>query len=545
MRSARTTPTSLPIATLIAVTVVVFAACGSDPVGECDHERLCPTGKRCVENYCRDCEIDQQCAPGRCVKNECVECRDNGDCGFRVCHEGKCVECAKDGDCSTGHTCTNNRCYSPPQEAGPRPEPKPEPVPEPRPEPKPEPAAEPKPEPSPEPIQDTADAGPEPSPDTSSPDTPGEAGTPDTTPDAGGEPTTPDTTTTPDAESEPTAPDTTTTPDTTGTPDTTAPDAGSETTTPDTTTAPDTSTTPDAGSESTTPDTSMTPDTATAPDTSTTPDTTSTPDGTSSPDTPAIQDAGGETPPDVPATPDTTAVPDTTGPDGSATLDAGVEPSTPDSPAVSDAGGEGAMTEQIAEALPEATPRVPQIGDLVINEVLADPPSTGGDANKDGTRVAEDDEFVELVNVSADPLDLGGIEIWDKSAKTFTFPAGTVLQPGKAVVVFGWQTATGIPGPVGTGAANSNFCGAQVFVTASAPSAGGLKLSNSSDAVQVKGLGGTVLSRLDWGGTGQVQGDRDTSMVRDPDKTGNHVLHTTANSSLVFSPGCKVDGTAF
>ena len=193
------------------------------------------------------------------------------------------------------------------------------------------------------------------------------------------------------------------------------------------------------------------------------------------------------------------------------------------------------------------TPRPPQLGDLVINEVLADPPpTTGGDANKDGTRDAEDDEFVEIVNVSMVPLKLDNVEIWDCCAKVFTFPNGTVLQSGKAVVVFGWQTSGGIPGPVGTGAPNSNFCNALVYITSTAPPAGGLKLSNSGDAIQVKAGGaGTGLARLDWGGTGQPQGNKDTSMTRNPDKTGSYVLHAAANAKLEFSAGCRVDGTAF
>src|SRR5207253_1178221 len=51
--------------------------------------------------------------------------------------------------------------------------------------------------------------------------------------------------------------------------------------------------------------------------------------------------------------------------------------------------------------------------DLVINEVLADPPGAAatdliGDANHDGVRSSSDDEFVELVNATSHDLNLGG-----------------------------------------------------------------------------------------------------------------------------------------
>ena len=58
--------------------------------------------------------------------------------------------------------------------------------------------------------------------------------------------------------------------------------------------------------------------------------------------------------------------------------------------------------------------------------VLADPPSgTPGDANGDGTRSSSQDEFVELANVSSDPVDLqdGNWEMMKLSISRF--PMGT------------------------------------------------------------------------------------------------------------------------
>lgn len=192
---------------------------------------------------------------------------------------------------------------------------------------------------------------------------------------------------------------------------------------------------------------------------------------------------------------------------------------------------------------PDSPARPPRPGELVINEVLADPAAgAAGDANRDNVRDAEDDEFVELANASSSVLDLAGVEIWDGIQKRYTFLPGTTLQPGAAVVVFGGQdttVGTGIPGSVDNGVPNYDFCGAQVYLGKL------LGLSNSSDTVIVKGAGGSELARLEWGGTTGIQGSKDQSMTRSPDMSGSFVLHETAAPGVAFSPGCKVDGTRF
>ena len=46
---------------------------------------------------------------------------------------------------------------------------------------------------------------------------------------------------------------------------------------------------------------------------------------------------------------------------------------------------------------------------VVIDEVLADPPcGDAGDANGDGARDGKADEFVEIVNLGAEPVAIGG-----------------------------------------------------------------------------------------------------------------------------------------
>ncbi|MEZ4639565.1 MAG: lamin tail domain-containing protein [Caldilineaceae bacterium] len=73
----------------------------------------------------------------------------------------------------------------------------------------------------------------------------------------------------------------------------------------------------------------------------------------------------------------------------------------------------------------------------IINEIHADPDPDFGDANGDGTVDSDDDEFVEIVNATGVLADIGGWTLADAVQIRFTFPAGTVLAPGCAVVVFG------------------------------------------------------------------------------------------------------------
>ncbi|MFQ6547109.1 Hint domain-containing protein [Aestuariibius sp. 2305UL40-4] len=89
-------------------------------------------------------------------------------------------------------------------------------------------------------------------------------------------------------------------------------------------------------------------------------------------------------------------------------------------------------------------------GGLIINEVLVDPNSPGGgpEFDTDGNGTADNtDEFVELYNASDQPIDISGIELWDSAqGNWFTFPAGTILQPGaRAVVVVGVQAGGSLP----------------------------------------------------------------------------------------------------
>ena len=100
-----------------------------------------------------------------------------------------------------------------------------------------------------------------------------------------------------------------------------------------------------------------------------------------------------------------------------------------------------------------APPRVrPQV---VIDEILADPPpGITGDANGDGLRDGQANEFVEILNWGGRPVDIGGWTLSDDDVsekKRFRFPEGTILEPGERAVVFGGGEPAGVPGAWETG----------------------------------------------------------------------------------------------
>ena len=152
---------------------------------------------------------------------------------------------------------------------------------------------------------------------------------------------------------------------------------------------------------------------------------------------------------------------------------------------------------------------------VVINEILA---------NEPGSTTAG--EFVELVNIGTAPADLSGWTLSDASAVRHTFPAGTTLAAGKAIVVFGG--ASGIP--AGTPGAV-------------AASTGSLSLGNSGDSVILKS-GTTVISSFTYGSALAAQDG--VSMNRSPDggTAATYVLHNTL-TALKASPGTRASGAAW
>ena len=160
-------------------------------------------------------------------------------------------------------------------------------------------------------------------------------------------------------------------------------------------------------------------------------------------------------------------------------------------------------------------------GRLLINEILADPP-TGLDVDGDGAWSARGDEMIELINVGDGPLDLGGATVTDGEAVRATVPAGLVLAPGQVAVI------TGGAAPMIAGVATAGSAG--------------LYLNNGGDTITIRAATGAVLATATYGG----EGGNDQSLTRhvDGDPAAPWVGHRTV-SPLPASPGRRADGRPF
>ena len=169
---------------------------------------------------------------------------------------------------------------------------------------------------------------------------------------------------------------------------------------------------------------------------------------------------------------------------------------------------------------------------FIINEVLYDPSNSGldGDANGDGAYSQDGDSFIELYNPSSRDFDLGGYEIWDDTtsgSNQFTFPQGTILPSKKVIVVFG---------DVDLNATSKTFGGATVLSAGS-----GLNFNNSGEIIGIKDPTGNFYLSFD---SDALSNNPNESYTRNPDITGDFEQHG-ANTTDLFSPGTKVDGTPF
>lgn len=173
--------------------------------------------------------------------------------------------------------------------------------------------------------------------------------------------------------------------------------------------------------------------------------------------------------------------------------------------------------------------QAPVAGDLLINELLADPGAglSGNDANGDGLVDSDDDEFVEIVNVSSATLLLDGVTLSDGGSHTWPFPGAVCIAPNQAVVVFGDYKGTG------------SFPGILTF------SGGGLSLNNGGDSVVLKDGAGAVLASVAYG----AEADADQSITREHDLDAAALLvkHSQAPNAggKKMSPGTCQNGNAF
>lgn len=169
---------------------------------------------------------------------------------------------------------------------------------------------------------------------------------------------------------------------------------------------------------------------------------------------------------------------------------------------------------------------------LIFNEVLYDPSNSGldGDANGDGVYSQAEDEFLEIVNLGAQPADLSNFKVYDEEALAadvprHVFASGTILAPGKALVLFGGGTPTGI------------FGGATVITSTT----GNMNLNNAGDVAYLYDADGNEVLSFN---IEPLSNNPNESYTRNPDLTGDFEQHND-NFPILFSPGTKVDGTPF
>jgi len=172
---------------------------------------------------------------------------------------------------------------------------------------------------------------------------------------------------------------------------------------------------------------------------------------------------------------------------------------------------------------------------IIINEVLYDPPSENtGDANGDGTREAQEDEFIEFYNMGGQ-IDISGYTISDAAQERHVFPSGTIIPANGVLVLFGGGNPTG------------SFGGAIVQTA----STGLLNMNNAGDMVTMHDSNGNEILTFD---IEPLSNNPDEAYTRYPDlnevpnENGEiffqHAGIAEADGRL-FSPGTKLDGTNF
>lgn len=196
-----------------------------------------------------------------------------------------------------------------------------------------------------------------------------------------------------------------------------------------------------------------------------------------------------------------------------------------------DASPDAAHTEEADMEMTETPPASPcaetpaRPGEVVLHEVLVSvPQGEAGDANGDGIRDAYEDEFVEILNVSTQTIDLGGVSVANGDRPKFTFEAPYCLAPMEAVLVFG--------GPKGT--PPQRWGEVQVFFSTTR-----LGFSNSGGEVNLLDPEGRIL----FGFTYEDAADTGSYQLW-PEVTGGSFQPHDVVGGLPFSPATCTHGAA-
>lgn len=190
------------------------------------------------------------------------------------------------------------------------------------------------------------------------------------------------------------------------------------------------------------------------------------------------------------------------------------------------------------DAAPPPPPATPTTS-LVINEFLADPDATAGDANGSGGVDTSADEFVEIINTGASAADLSNFTLSDAFGVRHVFPEGTVVPAGGSLLVFGSDENGDYP---------HWFAPAFGGAIAQQASTGMLGLNNAGDTITLTEVNTSVAAALTYPDANVAAGGNDQSVTRDPDISGGTLVqHSTAVGAggALFSPGTRLDGTPF
>jgi len=178
-------------------------------------------------------------------------------------------------------------------------------------------------------------------------------------------------------------------------------------------------------------------------------------------------------------------------------------------------------------------------GDLSLNEVLADPASTA-DVNGDSVFDTVEDEFLEITNASDVTVDMSGVSIWDEAllVPRHTFPDGTRLRAGEALVVFGGGDTSALSAP---------FVAFSVAANEDVGLRYGLALNNEGDRPSLRAPTGEELVAAPYGDAGGADAIDDASLVLSPEVFGaDYTHHRYAPGSVGDqSPGTFADGSPF
>ena len=167
---------------------------------------------------------------------------------------------------------------------------------------------------------------------------------------------------------------------------------------------------------------------------------------------------------------------------------------------------------------------LPAFRGLVVNEIMADP--SGEDYNNDGTYVAGQDEYVEILNASAGAMDMNGVQIANGSSGYIVHVFGDFSLPaGEAALVFG--------------GGEPFFYTPGVVVEVSSPLA--LSLNNGGDSVFLLTPNGMLIDDYEYSSLNAE------AWVRDPQGTGDFVRHSAAAGAAgaIASPGKCTNGSLY